>query len=700
MINSIRYKLKKQDVDPSLPLINRLLSARDLSIDQLQGSLDDLYDPYLINDMEIAVQRISEAIRNKEKTIIYGDYDVDGIMSTVILKKGLSSLGLECDYYIPERLVDGYGMNMQSIFEILEKEYSLVITVDCGITGFDEIDYLQENGVDVIITDHHECKDVLPEAMAVLDNKRPDSTYPFTEICGAGVAFKLLTALFSEYGKDGDEREYVKYVAMATVCDVMPLIDENRILVKEGIEQIKLCLDPAFKNLLRVAGKLENVDEFKAQDIAFYLGPLINASSRVGNIKYAMNLFLDDNEEHAISNSDKLRIFNEQRKEIEKEIFAQAQQQIISSYNFDSFAPIVVYGDDWHRGIIGIVASKIVEKYDRPVIILSRKETDKSYHGSCRTYGDINIMDILRYAEAHIEQYGGHAGAAGLTIGVEQLPSFISKVKEYASINFNQTMFLPCKTIDIEIQPEEITLDNYNRIQALEPFGEKNEEPVFICKNLRTKVIKRVGTKQGSENAHLKISFSPKDDSLKNIDGIGFFIGDYGDILPSGKLVDVVFTLSSNTWNDKTTVQLMVKDILYTPVYKEGLTEEEDELYRDRIVRIKDIIGEYSVTEDELLPNKNEYIAVYKMILKLLEEPNNSIIITNLNYLSGILSTRLNYEFNPFKVSRILEVLGESNNITFKHMLFDQILITKPPVDSKRIQITTTSLYKRNHGIK
>lgn len=699
MIKTINYKLKKENIDMSMPLIDRLLIARNLSYAHLEGSYSDLHDPYLINDMEIAVSRILRARKNKEKVLIYGDYDCDGITSTLTLLTGFREIGIDCDYYIPRRLIDGYGMNMNSIYDILEDDYSLVVTVDCGITALHEIEVLQENGIDVIVTDHHECKEELPPALAVLDNKRKDNEYPFPELCGAGVAFKLLTAIFEELGLEGQEKKYLLLTAIGTVADVMPLIGENRIIVQEGLNLIKTSQEPSIKNLLRVAGKLENVESLTAQDIAFYIGPLINASSRVGDINCAINLLMAKSEEEAILNADELLKFNNQRKLIEKDIIDEAFSQIINTYDFNSLAPIVVYGNNWHKGVIGIIASRIVEKFNRPTIILTKEENETVYHGSCRSYKDIDMMSILNYAKDSIIQFGGHTGAAGLTVKDTEIENLIQKLKEYALHSFNEEMFVPETVIDTEIKPEEITLENFEKIVALEPFGHMNEEPVFICRNLKTKVLKKIGTKAGSENAHLKITFSIPSDSLTIINGVGFFMGDYVDLLPSGRFVDVVFKLAENVWNGNRTVQIMIEDILYHPVHKEGLTVEEDALYLEDVVTIDDIVEEYSLDKNELLPNKQEYVLVFKEFQKIFEEPNKSIIVSNLNYLAPVISTRINQDINPFKLSRILEVLDESNNLTFRHMLFDNVLITKPLGNKETIRLTQTSKFKKNHNL-
>ena len=699
MINQKRYNLKKK-IEKGLPLKDRLLISRGLSYDQISGTIDDLYDPYLINDMEIAVSRIKEAIQNGERILIYGDYDADGITSTVIMLKGLRELGAKCSHYIPKRLEDGYGMNMESTFDILSEGYSLVITVDCGITGIEEVEFLQENNVDVIITDHHTCKETIPSAVAVLDNKREDSTYPFTEICGAVMAYKVISALYEEFQKSGDEQKYLTYAAIGTICDVMPLIDENRIIVSEGLKEIKETNDVSFICLLNAAGKLNERKNLTAQDIAFYIGPLINAASRIGDVNYAVNLLMTNIEDEALECSLKLKSFNEKRKEAEKYIYCQAVQQVLSTYNFNSFNPIVVYGEGWHRGVIGIVAAKLEEQFSRPVIVLSKEPGDNIYHGSCRSYKDINMMQMLNYASNHILQFGGHKGAAGLTVREEDINSFILKLNEYASINFDQSMFLDVGEIDLEIYPEEITIENLEEIKSLEPFGEANKEPIFVCRNLRTKVIKKIGTKQGSENAHLRITFSHDSNPLNVFDGVGFFLADYADILPSGQLVDVVFKLAENTWNGKTNIQMLVQDIIYNPKYRDGISTDEDSIYVDGLISISDIINEYSVKQEELLPSKQEYMAVYSCIGSMLSEPNNLIIITTLNYLSAMISTRINWEITPFKLSRILEALGESNHITFNRMQNDQIIIAPPLKNKAKLKLSQTTAYKKNHSVQ
>lgn len=698
MINRILYKLKNDKVDSSMNLIDRLLVARDILPSQLKVSSHSFHDPYLIKDMDLAVKRIAKAIKNQEKVIIYGDYDTDGISSTVSLKKGLKMLGLDVDYYIPRRLIDGYGININSVFDIIDSDYSLVITVDCGITAMKEVQTFNDFGIDVIITDHHECKEELPKAVAVLDNKRPDNEYPFEGLCGAGMVFKLLSALFEFMGRKGEEKEILKYTTLGTIADVMPLLDENRAIVIEGLNQIKTSQETSIMNLLRAADKLDTREDLTAQDIAFYVAPLINASSRVGDINYALRLLFTKDEEEAVKCADKIKSFNEKRKKIEKEITDNAFEQIVKNYNFSQFTPIVVAGENWHKGVIGIVASRIVDKFHRPAIVLSLE--GDAYHGSCRSYADVNIIEMLNYAKETIAQYGGHVGAAGLTVKADMLDSFKKKIAEYMMSKYsNIEDFIPVKEVDIEIKPEELTLDNYEKIQALEPFGQANQEPVFLCKGLKTNVIKRIGQKEGAEGAHLKITFSLPGDNLTTISGISFFQGDYADILPSGKSVDIICKLSKNTWQGKTSLQLMVENIIYFPVYQSGTTVEEDDLYREEAVQIEDIIDEYGVKEEDLIPNKNEYIKVYQALAKMLLETNNKIMITHLHYLTSILSTKTGLELTPFKVSRILDVLEDSNNITYKNLPFDEILISHPDKTKPRIRLSETNTFKKIHKI-
>ena len=701
MINNVDWSVKYPETNTEKKLIDRIIESRQLDPEDLNKNYNDMYDPFLMNDMDVAVMKIDEARSEKKKVLIYGDYDVDGTTAVKILYTFLRKIGIECDYYIPDRIEEGYGISDEGVDYILVNEYDLVITVDCGVTAIDKIDFLMNMQVDVIVTDHHECKEELPKAIAVIDCKRKDNTYPFSEICGAVVALKLCQALCEEYNMGDTWKELIAYAALGTVADVMPLRDENRIIVIEGLKEIKKTDDIAIKNLLRVAEKLDDRSKLTATDIAFYIAPKINASSRIGDVSTVMTLFLTEDPDIAYQCAEELKALNEKRKEITQQILREANNFLMKDYNFRSLYPIVVYGDGWHKGVIGIVAAKLVELYNKPTIVLTKEENGK-FHGSCRTFGNINIMDILTYCASEIEQFGGHEGAAGLTISDQnKLNSFIEKTKEYARLNFTEEDFRKIEEAEMVISSDDITLENAEDLNILEPYGEGNRELVFICNSLKTRQLKKIGKKKGSENAHLKATFVDRKDTLKLFDGIGFYMSDYFDVLPSGKNVDVLFSLSVNEFNGKKTPQLMIKDIHFDFMFPDGATIEESELFHDDYITLEDIYESSGLTAEDLLPTQDDYIDIFKQFKEIFAQPNNEIIITDLNLLTIILSTRIQRELNPFKVERVLEAIDEGGYLNYRKMLFDKIILTVDTITPReqKKKIVQTEIYKKNHNI-
>lgn len=701
MINNVDWSVKYPETNQENKLIDRIMECRQLDPEDLNKNYSDMYDPYLMNDMEQAVMKIDEARSLNKKVLIYGDYDVDGTTAVKILYTFLRKIGMNCDYYIPDRIEEGYGISDEGVDYILVNEYDVVITVDCGVTAIDKIDFLMSMQVDVIVTDHHECKETLPNAIAVIDCKRKDNTYPFSELCGAAVALKLCHALCEEYNMGDAWKELISYAALGTVADVMPLKDENRIIVIEGLKEIKKTNDIAIMNLLRIAEKLDDRGKLTATDIAFYIAPKINASSRIGDVSTVMTLFLTEDPDVAYQCAEELRILNEKRKEITQQILKEANNYLMKNYDFRSLFPIVVYGDGWHKGVIGIVAAKLVEYYNKPTIVLTRDESGE-LHGSCRTFGDISIIDILKFCEGSIEQYGGHEGAAGLTIAnQEKLNSFIEKTKEYARINFTEDNFRKVIEAEMIISPDDITLENAEDLNILEPYGEGNKELIFVCNGLKTRQLKKIGKKKGSENAHLKATFVDRKDTLKLFDGIGFFMSDYYDVLPSGKNIDILFSLSVNEFNGKKTPQLMIKDIHFDFLFPDGTTIEESELFHYGYITLEDIYENSGLKEEDLLPSQEDYIDIFKQFKEIFAQPNNEIIITDLNLLTIILSTRIQRELNPFKVERVLEAIDEAGYLNYRKMLFDKIILTIDTITPReqKKKIAQTEIYKKNHNI-
>lgn len=544
-------------------LMNRGI-IEDAQIDNfLHPDIEKLYDPFLFNDMDIAVDRILKCKENNEKVTIFGDYDVDGITSTATLSKFLTELEIQNDYYLPNRLNEGYGLNNEAIDKIAQSGTKLLITVDCGISGYDEVEYAKTIGLDVIITDHHECPEVLPKALAVIDAKRPDSTYPFNSLAGVGVTFKLIHAISKKL--ELDRKSYLKYldiVCLGTVADIVPLIDENRLIVHFGLMLVKQTKNIGLKSLIEAAGYGERID---STSISFGLAPRINACGRLGEAEIALNLLLTSSEDEAKKIALKLNGLNKERQEVEKKIINDALEIIERDklYNDDI---IVVASENWHHGVIGIVSSKITETYYRPSVLISIE--DGIGKGSGRSIDGFDLHQALSECSDCLDKFGGHEMAIGLSLKKEDIEKFKEKIKKVVAGKIDKEA-TPKLKIDAIITPREISFDLLNSIKLLEPYGEANHPPVFVSKNLKVESVRLL-----SNDKHLKLTLKA-DNVLLN--AIGFNLGDRAVHL--GDKVDVAYVLEVNEFNNIQNIQLNIKDIkkslwFYMAHYLSGTTKE------------------------------------------------------------------------------------------------------------------------------
>lgn len=673
MLINKKYSIRNKG-ERNIPFFERLLNSRNLTEEDLTKKI--YHDPLLMNDINKASDKIISFIKNNKKITIFGDYDSDGVCATSILYKGLKDIGANINYYIPERLTEGYGMHLQACQKLYEDDTELVITVDNGIVAFDEVDFLISKGIEVIITDHHQTQNgKLPNAFAVIDNKREDNTYPFPDICGAFVAYKLLDCIYSKLCISGIE-EFRKYAAIATITDVMPLSNENRSLVIEGLKDISNDESLNIEELCKAASKSKN--SLTAMDIGFYIGPLINASSRVGSVKDAMNVLISDDAETIRKSAEKLKEYNELRKKIELEITQSAMEQVVK--NGVSNGPIIVYGDNWHKGVIGIAASRLVDTFNRPAIVLSL--IDGKYTGSCRSIEGIDIMEILNYAKEYIYGYGGHTGAAGLTIIPKDLNGFINKINEYSNNFLKDFDFTPVEKIEMEIFIDEITLDNYDKMKLLEPFGtQSNAEPVFICKNLLIKEIRLIG----KNKEHLQITFGSKYSNIQ-IKAIGFFISEYYSLLFEGEEVDATFKLNKNEFNGRTSIQIMLKDIF--------ASFEVDKTYKS-LKEINFNIDKYIKEQKTLKIDRKLFYAVYLYILNLIDKNKYKIVVINKQILSNMIKKDILKSIDYIQTEIILDALNESGKISISNLENNNILIGNGGKFGKKISETTRyrSLY-------
>ena len=539
-----KYKLNR--------LLSTLLTNRGITEETeitkfLNPKRSDFYDPFGMPDMEKAAERILKAIKDKEQIIIYGDYDVDGITSVTVLKSFLEERGIQVNVYIPNRLNEGYGLNKTAMEEIAKQGNKLMITVDCGITAVDEVEYAKTFGIETIITDHHEPAEELPKAIAVVDAKRKDNKYECRNLAGVGVVFKLIQALSIKLGLD--PKEYLKYldiVCVGTISDIVPLTDENRVIVKLGLKLVEQTKNLGLKEILQSCG----YSKINSTTISFGVAPRINACGRMGHQEEALNLLLSKEENEVKELTQKINEYNKTRQEIEKNIYNEAVEQI-EKEGLDTKNTIVVSGKGWHHGVIGIVSSKITELYFKPSILLC--EEDGECKGSGRSIPGFDLHEALMECNDTIDKFGGHAMAVGINIKKEKVEEFkeefekIAKEKEVDKI-------IPILNLDAEIKLDDVNKEMVDSLKELEPFGEANKMPIFAFRNLKIDSIRSL-----SEGKHLRLSVK---DNKNIINAIGFNMGALADTYRIGDRVDIAGNLEINSFNGVDSIQINIKDIM------------------------------------------------------------------------------------------------------------------------------------------
>ena len=534
-------------------LISSILASRGIIEKEdvrefLNPTRDDFHNPFLMPDMEKAVDRILKAIQTQEKTIIYGDYDVDGITSITVLKKFLEERNLQVGEYIPNRLNEGYGLNKEAVKKIAEQGYKLIITVDCGISCIEEIKYATELGLEVIVTDHHEPAEELPKCLAVVDAKRKDNQYPFNQLAGVGVVFKLIQAISIKLNLDN--KEYLKYldiVCVGTISDIVPLVDENRVITKLGLKLVPISKNIGLRTLLASTG----YKEVNSTTISFCIAPRINACGRMGEEKEALRLFLTNDLHEAKEITERLNNYNLERQETEKRIFKQALEQIENGEKDKSC--IVLGQEGWHHGIIGIVASKVTDIYFKPSILICFEGEEGK--GSGRSIPGFNLHDAVMNCDTYVEKFGGHSMAIGINVKRENFEKFKKEFEEYTQ-NSHISDIIPIIQIDKQVDIKKINLQDVNELKLLEPYGEGNKMPVFLIKNLKILSIRSL-----SEGKHIKLKLG-----IDNymIDAIGFNMGEVADKYLIGDKVDIVGSLEINQFGGNENIQVNLKDLRKT----------------------------------------------------------------------------------------------------------------------------------------
>jgi len=562
-----RWKIKDVDDDYSVKsladslnvsdVLARLLIQRDVKTFVqakffFRPSLDSLHDPFLMDGMEIATLRIIKALTENQLMMIYGDYDVDGTCSTALLYMFLKELGASVDFFIPKRLTDGYGISKTGIDYAKEIGAALIISVDCGITAVEETEYAKSLGMDVIICDHHQPKDAIPDAFAVLDPLKPGCNYPFQYLSGAGVAFKLAQGVSERIGKRDLPFKYLDLVALAGAADIVPLIDENRTLVKEGLEQINAHPRPGILALIESSNM--HPGELTSGQIVFTIAPRINAVGRLGDAERAVDLIITDSKSEAYKMAQVLESENYQRRKIDEDTFIEALEIVENSLDLTTDTAIILHQESWHPGVIGIVASRLVERYYRPTIMLTT--VDGIAKGSARSITNFNIYEALKKCENLLIHFGGHQAAAGLAVEVDKLSEFKLKFNRIVKESINEEDLLPEVKIDSKLKFSEITPKFIRIIDQFAPFGPGNMRPVFLSEDVRIEGKPRiVGTN------HLVFSVK-QNSSDKVFDAIGFNMGEYYSVLSKNHCeFDLVYNIDRSSRNGISFPQFRIKDI-------------------------------------------------------------------------------------------------------------------------------------------
>jgi single-stranded-DNA-specific exonuclease len=549
------------------PVIARLLLNRgieDLEAGRifLNPRLEFLNDPFLFKEMDPAVKRIVKALKGKEPIMIFGDYDVDGITATSLLYLVLTRLGANVSYYIPNRVSEGYGLSEGGVREAADRGVSLIISVDCGITANREIDLARSLGIDTIITDHHEVQEQIPRAEAVLDPKNPQDDYPDAGLAGVGVAFKLAQGLYAHLGLDDSELEnHLDLVALGTAADIVPLVGENRILTRFGLEQVTKTDKVGLRSLVEITGLMG--EEIQTGHVVFILAPRINAVGRLGDAERAITLLATNQPDRARSIANFLNDENRRRQGIDETILREALDLVEQTVDLENDRAICLASDSWHPGVIGIVASRVVEKYYRPTVLIALEGGEGK--GSGRSISGFNLYQALEDCQEHLIRFGGHKYAAGLTIEASRVSVFRDCLNRIATERINPELMIPSLKIDIPIDLEQIGEPLLEKLNELAPFGPQNMRPVMMASNLEVVGYPRVVGKN-----HLKFKVRKNDRAL---DVIAFNQGErLGDLQVGKPTLSLAFVLEENRWQGRSSLQLRAKDIKIGPVNVETLS--------------------------------------------------------------------------------------------------------------------------------
>ncbi len=517
--------------------------------------LSDLHDPFLMKDMDKAVARLEQAIENQEKVMIYGDYDVDGTTSVAVMYQFLRSRIKNLDYYIPDRYSEGYGISPQSIDYASEQNVSLVIVLDCGIKAVEKIKNAKDRGIDFIICDHHNPDDVIPDAVAVLDAKRPDCNYPFKELSGCGVGFKLLQAYTIKNDVPIVELyDLLDMVVVSIASDIVPVIGENRVLAYYGLRKLNTNPSLGLKTIIQLSGLVgQNIS---VSDIVFKIGPRLNASGRIEHGKKSVAIMVVTDEEEAIDLGNEINSYNEIRKTLDRDITQEALDMIAHDPNQENQKAYVLYNRDWHKGVVGIVASRLTEHYYRPTVILT--ESNGLATGSARSVKDFDLYEAIGSCSDLLESYGGHMYAAGLTMKIDNIPAFTRRFEEIVAKQITEQQQTEMIEVDAKIQLSDITPKFYRVLKQFAPFGPHNMTPLFVTEN-----VLDAGTSRcvGRQLEHLKLDLVEPTLTSSVFQAIAFNQADHYEAISQGLPFDICYSIAENEFRGKTNIQLYVRDI-------------------------------------------------------------------------------------------------------------------------------------------
>jgi len=553
-VKELQKSLQVDEAIASL-LVQRGINTYEEAKHFFRPSLEDLHDPFLMKDMDKAVERVNLAIAHNENILVYGDYDVDGTTAVSLVSSYLLSKYTNVATYIPDRYDEGYGISFKGIDFANDNDFSLIIALDCGIKAIDKVKYASERGIDFIICDHHRPGDNIPDAVAVLDPKRNDCEYPFKELCGCGVGFKLIQALASKEGTTTEDLvEYLDLVATAIGADIVPITGENRVLAYFGLQVINGAPRAGFKAIIDQVKK----DTLTVTDVVFIIAPRINAAGRMKHGQYAVNLLTEINLEKATQLAEEIEAFNTDRRDADKRITEEALQQIEEQKEQENFTT-VVYNESWHKGVIGIVASRLIETYYRPTLVFTK--SGEKLAASARSVKGFDVYNALESCSEHIEQFGGHKYAAGLTLKEENYEAFKLAFESIVSSTIENHMLTPEVTIDTQITLDQITPKFYRILCQFAPFGPGNMTPVFMSSDLRDTGF---GKCVGDDDKHLRVIVTQSQDSVRSDSkfvGIGFDLGGKIDLISNRKSFKAAYSIDENHWNGETSLQLKLRDI-------------------------------------------------------------------------------------------------------------------------------------------